>query len=68
MPTIKYRFDKEIEKKQVLRLYSALGWSSAEKPEKLMEALRHSHTLISAWDGDLLVGLGNSLSDGHNHD
>ncbi|MCU0614628.1 MAG: GNAT family N-acetyltransferase [Desulfobacterales bacterium] len=65
MLTIQYRNDKDIEEKQVLGLYIALGWSSAGKPEKLTEALRNSHTLISAWDGNLLVGLGNSLSDGH---
>lgn len=64
MPEIKYKYDKEIQREQVLKLYSTLAWSSAGKPEDLIKALRNSHTLITAWDGNMLVGLGNSLSDG----
>ncbi|SDJ82098.1 Acetyltransferase (GNAT) domain-containing protein [Catalinimonas alkaloidigena] len=58
------REDRALQPGQVLPLYRANGWSSAEKPEALMEALRHSHTVITAWDGDKLVGLGNAISDG----
>lgn len=49
---------------QVVALYRANDWSSANKPEQLLNALRHSHSLISAWDGERLVGLGNAISDG----
>lgn len=49
---------------QVVALYRANDWSSANKPEQLMNALRHSHSLVSAWDGEKLVGLGNAISDG----
>jgi len=31
----------------------------------LQKALRASHSLVSAWDGSRLVGLGNAISDGH---
>jgi GNAT superfamily N-acetyltransferase len=48
----------------VVALYAANGWSSANKPEALIQALRNSHSVISAWDGDQLVGLGNAISDG----
>lgn len=50
---------------QVLQLYQALAWSSAEKPERLFKALEHSHSVVTAWDGDRLVGLGNAISDGY---
>jgi GNAT superfamily N-acetyltransferase len=30
-----------------------------------MGALRSSDSLVSAWDGEQLIGLGNALSDGH---
>lgn len=55
---------KNIDSGKILDLYRQLNWSSAEKPEKLINALQNSHSLVSAWDGDQLVGLGNALSDG----
>jgi GNAT superfamily N-acetyltransferase len=48
----------------VLELYRAVNWSSADKPEELHQALLHSHSLVTAWDGKRLVGLGNAISDG----
>jgi GNAT superfamily N-acetyltransferase len=56
---------RNIDKDQVLELYRKNNWSAADKPEELMKALGSSHALISAWDGDKLVGLGNSISDGY---
>lgn len=49
----------------ILALYRANGWSSAEKPELLQRALAGSHSIVTAWEGDKLVGLGNAISDGH---
>ena len=65
MVNITFRYDKELPEEQVMTLYSALEWSSAKKPQELLNALANSHSVISAWDGDKLVGLGNSISDGH---
>ncbi|NMM50697.1 GNAT family N-acetyltransferase [Marinigracilibium pacificum] len=56
---------RNIEKQQIIDLYKANKWSSAEKPDKLYNALINSHSLISAWIDDRLVGLGNAISDGH---
>jgi GNAT superfamily N-acetyltransferase len=50
---------------QILALYSANGWSAAEKPKRLYDALMASHSLVSAWDGDKLVSLGNAITDRH---
>ncbi|MAX81715.1 MAG: GNAT family N-acetyltransferase [Crocinitomicaceae bacterium] len=50
---------------EVVALYKANQWSAAEKPQALFNALLHSHTLISAWDNDKLVGIGNAISDGY---
>ena len=55
----------EIEDKEVLALYRANKWSSAEKPDALMAGLRNSHTLITARVSGTLVGLANAISDGH---
>ncbi|MGK7395238.1 MAG: GNAT family N-acetyltransferase [Candidatus Cyclobacteriaceae bacterium M3_2C_046] len=55
---------KSIDATQVLTLYAKNKWSSAAKPTELLQALQNSHTLVTAWDGDNLVGLGNAISDG----
>lgn len=63
--SIQYHHARELERDSVLALYRANGWSSAEKPDLLLKALQASHTLITAWDGERLIGLGNALSDGY---
>ncbi|MCW8886529.1 MAG: GNAT family N-acetyltransferase [Motiliproteus sp.] len=54
-----------IAETEVIELYRANGWSSAGKPEKLLPALRNSHTLVTARIDGRLVGIGNAISDGH---
>jgi GNAT superfamily N-acetyltransferase len=56
--------DKKLDAAQTIALYKANGWSSADKPNELIRALSNSHSLITAYDGRKLVGLGNALSDG----
>ena len=65
MSKIQYRCDKNLPEDKVIALYSVLKWSSYEKPKELINALANSHSVVSAWDGDKLIGLGNSLSDGY---
>ena len=62
---ISYNDSIELRLDQVVRLYSLNEWSAANKPEVLHSALLNSHSLISAWDNDMLVGVGNAISDGH---
>ena len=57
--------ERDIDFNKVITLYRVNKWSSAEKPEALKKALKNSHGLITAWDGEKLVGLGNTISDGH---
>jgi len=61
---IEYRDTRDLPPGQVLALYRALGWSSADKPSALLAALAGSHQVVTAWHGDRLVGLGNTISDG----
>lgn len=58
-------FADRLEEDEVIRLYRANGWSSADKPVQLMAALRNSHALVTARIAGELVGLGNAISDGH---
>ncbi len=62
---ITYKETTDIPLEQIINLYKANKWSSADKPFSLLKALQNSHTLISAWDNDVLVGLANAISDGH---
>jgi GNAT superfamily N-acetyltransferase len=62
---IEYRQTRDLPIDSVVALYRANQWSSAEKPDLLHKALLASHSLVSAWDGDKLVGLGNAISDGY---
>jgi len=61
---IRYSKGRDLPLKKVLALYRANEWSSAKKPKLLHKALLASHSLITAWDGSRLVGLGNAISDG----
>jgi GNAT superfamily N-acetyltransferase len=54
-----------VEADEVIDLYKANLWSSADKPDKLLSALRESHSLVTARVSGELVGLANAISDGH---
>jgi len=56
---------RDIKIEEIIELYKVNKWSSAERPNELYNALLNSHSLITAWDGDKLIGLGNSISDGY---
>lgn len=62
---IDYRDTRDIPRSRLIPLYDANEWSSAKKPAELCRAIANSSTVISAWDGDRLVGLGNAITDGH---
>jgi len=60
-----YRETRELSLESILALYRANQWSSAQNPELLHKALLASHSLVTAWDGTKLIGLGNAISDGY---
>lgn len=62
---IQIEINGSIEEVEVIKLYEANKWSSAEKPEKLLPALRNSHSLVTARISGVLVGLANAISDGY---
>ena len=62
---IEYSFETEkITLDALVKLFSSIGWDSANYPEKLYKAIINSHSVVTAWDGDRLVGLANALADG----
>ena len=62
---IKVSLADDIERDEVIDLYKKNGWSSAEKPDLLLPALRNSDALVTARVEGKLVGIGNAISDGH---
>lgn len=61
---IDYKRTKDFEVNQLQELFISAGWFSGDFPEKLQVALHNSSRVISAWDGDKLVGLIRGLDDG----
>ncbi len=57
--------DKRINLSEVIDLYKANDWSSAQKPQQLYQGLLNSHTLVTARREGKLIGLGNAISDGY---
>lgn len=57
--------DKVFNTEAAIQLYKLNEWSSAEKPDLLISALKNSHTLVTAFLNNELVGIGNAISDGH---
>lgn len=60
---ITYTEEKKFDNKSVVDLFSSVGWVSAQYPTRLYKALMHSSTVITAWDGDSLIGLVRVLDD-----
>ena len=62
---IEIKETKKLNKEDIVEIYKANKWFSAEKPELLYNALVNSHSLVSAWHNNKLIGLGNAISDGY---
>lgn len=65
LPTIRLSEEKIFDETEVIALYKLLKWSSAEKPQQLISALKNAHTLVVAYANEKLVGLGYAITDGH---
>ena len=61
---IEYKRTKEFTTDELRRLFLSVHWESGNYPEKLVRAMRNSTQVVSAWDGDKLVGLVRALDDG----
>lgn len=61
---ITYSDTKDFNESQLAGLFSSVGWKSAQFPERLVKAVKGSDTVLSAWNGEKLVGLINAIDDG----
>lgn len=60
---ITYTEEKKFTQEQVQALFLSVGWVSGEYPSRLYKALKYSSTVITAWDGEQLIGLVRVLDD-----
>lgn len=56
--------DKRFTKEDVEGLFLSVGWKSGSFPNKLIQALSQSSTVVTIWENDQLVGLARALDDG----
>lgn len=62
---ITYKQTKSISREQLENLYSDVGWTAyTTDMDLLQQALLQSLDVISAWDGERLVGLIRTVGDG----
>ena len=61
---ITYRASKEVEPYSLGDLFLSVNWPLGHQPDKLRRAFSRSDQVITAWDGEKLVGLVNTIADG----
>ncbi len=64
MGAIHYASEKSFSAEQVEKLFLSVGWVSGQYPQRLHRALMGSSFVLTAWDGERLVGLVRALDDG----
>lgn len=61
---IEYRDEKDLPPKELEKLFLSIGWESGKEPVLLAQALKNYGTVLTAWDGDELIGLIAAMDDG----
>ncbi len=61
---ITYKETKEFTKQEIEDLFLSVNWYSGRYPERVVKALKNSSKVISAWDGDKMIGLIRAFDDG----
>lgn len=62
--TIEYKNTHEFSEQDLKDLFLSVEWSSGHFPDKLVVAMKNFKSVISAWDGDKLVGMICAMDDG----
>jgi GNAT superfamily N-acetyltransferase len=66
MNSIRYQYGNNLDLDQVIELYNAstLGERRPVDDRRVMsDMLRHANLVVTAWDGDLLIGIARTLTD-----
>lgn len=62
--SIEYKEIKDFTKEQLQDLFLSVNWKSGKYPDKLVQGMKNSSHVISAWDSERLIGLVRGLDDG----
>ncbi|MCI1903528.1 MAG: GNAT family N-acetyltransferase [Enterococcaceae bacterium] len=63
---IHYENKLDLPQEEVLALYESIGWKFYTKdPAALLAGIKNSLAVVTAWEGDRLVGLIRAVGDGH---
>ncbi len=62
--TITYSDTKEFTQEDLRDLFLSVEWSSGHYPDKLAAAMKNYETVLTAWEGDKLIGLISAMDDG----
>ena len=61
---ISYKINQPLETQDIIEVFDSSGINRpTNEPEKIAKMFANSNLLISAWDGDLLVGISRSVTD-----
>ena len=61
---IEYKETKNFTEKEIEELFLSVKWLSGKYPSRLIKSLKSSSFVVTAWDGNKLVGLIRALDDG----
>ena len=62
--SFEYKNTHEFSEQDLKDLFLSVEWSSGHFPDKLVVAMKNFKTVISAWDGNKLVGMICAMDDG----
>ena len=62
--SITYKNTHDFSEQDLKDLFLSVEWSSGHFPDKLVVAMKNFKTVISAWDGETLVGMICAMDDG----
>ena len=60
-----YKYENNIDKKQLVKLFESVGWKTAEYPNRLYKAIKNSEYVMTVWSGENLIGLISAITDGY---
>ncbi len=66
MAELEYRFGNDLDLDRVIELYAASTLDERRPIDDraiMADMLRHANLVVTAWDGDFLVGIARTLTD-----
>jgi N-acetylglutamate synthase-like GNAT family acetyltransferase len=65
---VHFQYTKTLDQEDLVQLIQlfqrAAFWACDRTPEDMAIAIAHSHPIVTAWDGDRLIGFARATSDG----